>query len=93
MTPASRGLNSFQQSLAPVIQFHRLVVNADLILKDFESTQGYSVEHHVWHSRPGCVPGCAICATMRHYGPWAERGRQGDRETGRWRRLNAAERI
>ena len=28
------------------IQSHRLVVNADLVQKDFESTQQYSIEHH-----------------------------------------------
>ena len=30
----------------PVIQSHRLVVNADLVQRDFESTQSYSIEHH-----------------------------------------------
>jgi hypothetical protein len=33
-------------TLEPVIQSHRLVVNADLVQKDFESTQQYSIEHH-----------------------------------------------
>lgn len=33
-------------TLEPVIQSHRLVVNADLIERDFASTQAYSVEHH-----------------------------------------------
>lgn len=32
-------------TLEPVIQSHRLVVNADLIDKDFNSTQGYGLEH------------------------------------------------
>ena len=33
-------------TLEPVIQSHRLVVNAALIQKDFDSTQAYSFEHH-----------------------------------------------
>jgi hypothetical protein len=35
-----------EATLEPVIQSHRLVVNADLVQKDFESTQQYSIEHH-----------------------------------------------
>jgi hypothetical protein len=33
-------------TLEPVIQSHRLVVNADLVQRDFDSTQAYSIEHH-----------------------------------------------
>jgi hypothetical protein len=33
-------------TLEPVIQSHRLVVNQALVQKDFDSTQGYSIEHH-----------------------------------------------
>jgi len=33
-------------TLEPVIQSHRLVVNQALVQRDFESTQSYSIEHH-----------------------------------------------
>lgn len=33
-------------TLEPVIQSHRLVVNADLIDRDYQSTQSYSTEYH-----------------------------------------------
>src|SRR6476661_8916316 len=43
-----RAARSFRlaDTLEPVIQSHRLVVNQALVQKDFDSTQGYSIEHH-----------------------------------------------
>ena len=62
-----RAARSFRlaDTLEPVIQSHRLVVNQALVQKDFDSTQGYSIEHRVGKGR-------------RHAGTKGKAGRYAD---------------